>query len=66
MFDLILKIFANTEDDGTGDGYVANDTFNISGDVVLYAQWNQSTTHSTPVQFVDTWNSERKIYKRRG
>ena len=32
----------NTAVDRSGDSYIAGDTFNISGDVMLYAQWVQT------------------------
>ena len=34
----------NTKADGTGTSYVAGDTFNISKNTVLYAQWKDSRT----------------------
>ncbi len=37
----------NTEDDDSGDDYAAGDTFTISADTTLYAQWTSSTPAST-------------------
>ena len=36
----------NTEEDGSGTRYVGGDTFTISGDIILYAQWIRSGTVS--------------------
>lgn len=33
----------NTESDGTGDNYDENDTFDITEDITLYAQWDAAT-----------------------
>ena len=45
----------NTKADGTGTDYAAEDTFQITGDVTLYAQWIDS---STPVEtYTLTYNA---------
>lgn len=37
----------NTAADGTGTGYAAGDTFTITGDTTLYAQWTESSGGGT-------------------
>ena len=36
----------NTAEDGSGDGYVEDDTFTISNNVILYAQWEVESGYS--------------------
>ncbi|MEE0435717.1 MAG: VWA domain-containing protein, partial [Peptococcaceae bacterium] len=53
----------NTKEDGSGTSYDAKDTFKITGDTTLYAQWKKDASQTHKLSYTVKYYKDGKIVK---